>query len=94
MGILIKMGPETGWIFFISAFVILIGGWILVMGGRASRRYMVYRIVPLAGFFGAFGLAGILDSPGGYFGQAGLACAQTAMVMVILHVTIGRHLRG
>jgi hypothetical protein len=88
------MGHETGWIFFISAFVILVAGYLMVIGGRASRRYMVYRIVPLAGFFGAFGLAGIVDGPGGYFGQAGLACAQTAFVMVMLHLVIGRHLRS
>ncbi|HLY26257.1 MAG TPA: hypothetical protein VKQ72_07950, partial [Aggregatilineales bacterium] len=77
----------------ISAFVILIAGVILVSSKRTTRRYMVYRIVPLAGFFGAFGLAGLMDGPGGYFGQAGLACVQTIGIMLILHVLVGRHLR-
>ncbi len=88
------MGHETGLVFFISALVILIAGLVLAAGKRVSRRYLIYRVVPLAGFFGAFGLAGLFDTGGGYTGQAALACAQTAAVMVILHVMIGRHLRG
>lgn len=88
------MGSETGLVFFISAIVILVAGLLLVAGRRVSRRYLVYRVVPMAGFFGAFGLAMISDSPGGFLGQAALACGQTAVVMVLLHVIVGRHLRG
>jgi hypothetical protein len=88
------MDKETGLIFFISAVVILVAGVVLVAGKRISRRYMVYRVVPMAGFFGAFGLAGLAGLPGGFTGQAGLACVQTAIIMVILHVFIGQRLRG
>ena len=88
------MGRDTGLVFFISGLVILIAGYVMVMNRRASRRYMVYRVVPMAGFFGAFGL-GILANPAGApLGQALIAAGQTAVVLVILHVLIGRHLRG
>lgn len=88
------MGRETGLVFAIAGVVILIAGYFLVMQRRASRRYMVYRVVPMAGFFGAFGL-GILANPAGNpVTQALVAFAQTAVVMLILHVFIGRHLRG
>ena len=88
------MGHDTGLVFFISACVILVAGVVMVAGKRVSRRYMVYRIVPLAGFFGAFGLAVLVDSPGGYFGQAALACAQTGAIVLLLHILVGRHLKG
>jgi hypothetical protein len=88
------MGHETGLVFFISALVILIAGVVMAAGKRVSRRYLIYRVVPLAGFFGAFGLAGLFDTGGGFAGQAALAGAQTAAIMVILHVMVGRHLRG
>ena len=89
-----NLGHETGLVFFISAFVILVAGLVLVAGKLISRRYLIYRVVPLAGFFGAFGLAGLFDVGGGFTGQVALACAQTAAIMVILHIMIGRHLRG
>jgi hypothetical protein len=89
-----NMDHSTGLVFFISAFVILSAGLVMVAGKRVSRRYLVYRIVPLAGFFGAFGLAALVDSPGGYFGQAALACVQTGAILVILHLLVGRHLKG
>jgi hypothetical protein len=87
------MGTESGLVFFISAVVILIMGVVLVAGKRVTRRYMVYRIVPLAGFFGAFGLAMLVGIPGGVPAQAGLACVQTFLVLLFLHITIGRRLR-
>jgi hypothetical protein len=83
----------TGLVFFISAIVMLLSGLALVYSKRATHWYMVYRIVPLAGFFGAFGLAIISGLPGGVFAQAGIAGAQTLVIMIILHVFIGRHLR-
>ena len=88
------MGHDTGLIFFISACVILVAGVVMVAGNRVSRRYMVYRVVPLAGFFGAFGLAALVDSPGGYFGQAALACVQTGVILLLLHTLVGRRLRS
>ncbi len=88
------MDRETGIVFFISGIVVLIAGYVMVMGRRASRRYMVYRVVPVAGFFGAFGL-GILANPSSnLLTQVLIALAQTVAVMVILHVLIGRHLRS
>jgi hypothetical protein len=88
------VGTQNGVIFFLSAVVILIAGFVMVIGKRVSRRYMVYRIVPLSGFFGAFGLAIIANIPGGIFVQAGLACLQTFLVLAMLHIAIGRYLRG
>ena len=88
------MNRETGIVFFLSGIVILVAGYFLVMGRRASRRYMIYRVVPMAGFFGALGL-GILTNPtSNLLTQALLAAAQTIAVMVILHVLVGRRLRG
>ncbi len=85
---------ETGIIFFVSAIVLLIAGLLLVRGKRVSRRYLIYRVVPLSGFFGAYGLE-ILTNPsvpmGTHLFFAGL---QTVVVMVFLHVLVGRHLRG
>ena len=88
------MGRETGLVFFVSALVILAAGLIMVSSKRVTRRYLIYRIVPLAGFFGAFGLAGLSDLPGGTVGQAAIAAAQTFVIMLILHVAVGRHLRS
>ncbi len=88
------MGTENGIIFFASGLVILIVGLVLVAGRRISRRYLVYRIVPLSGFFGAFGLAILADPAGSVPQQALLAGAQTFAIMMILHVFVGRHLRG
>ncbi|GEM_PF-5621770 len=88
------MGREAGLVLFMSSLVILIAGYALVMNRRASRRYMVYRVVPMAGFFGAFGL-GILANPAGDpLAQALIAAGQTAVILLLLHVFIGRHLRG
>ncbi len=88
------MDRETGIVFFVSGLVILVAGYVLVMGRRASRRYMIYRVVPMAGFFGAFGL-GILANPNStMLTQALIAAAQTVAIVVILHVLIGRRLRG
>jgi len=88
------MTSETGLIFFLSALVILVAGLVLVWAKRASMRYLIYRVVPLSGFFGAFGLAGLFSIPGGIMAQAGLAAAQTFVILLILHVFIGRHLRA
>jgi hypothetical protein len=88
------MDRETGLVFFLSGIVILIAGYFLVIRERASRRYMVYRVVPMAGFFGALGL-GILTNPtSNLLTQALIAAAQTIAVVVILHVLAGRRLRG
>jgi hypothetical protein len=88
------VGREAGLVFFISGLVILVAGYALVMSRRASRRYMVYRVVPMAGFFGALGL-GILANPAGDpVTQALIAAGQTAVILLLLHVFIGRHLRG
>ncbi len=88
------MGREAGLVFFISGVIILVAGYILVTNRRASRRYMVYRVVPMAGFFGAFGL-GILANPAGDpLAQALIAFGQTLVVVLLLHVFIGRHLGG
>jgi hypothetical protein len=88
------MDRETGIVFFVSGVVILIAGYFLVMRRRASRRYMIYRVVPMAGFFGALGL-GILTNPNSnLLTQALIAAAQTVAIVVILHVLIGRRLRG
>ncbi len=88
------MGRETGMVFFVSGLVILVAGYLLVVNRRASRRYMVYRVVPMAGFFGAFGL-GILANPAGDpLAQALIAFGQTLVVVLLLHVFIGRRLRG
>jgi hypothetical protein len=88
------MGTENGIIFFASGVVILIAGIVLVGGKRITRRYLVYRIVPLAGFFGAFGLAELFDPAGSLISHAALAGAQTFAIMLLLHVFVGRHLRG
>lgn len=88
------MSTETGLIFFISALVILVAGLMLVAVKRASMRYLIYRVVPLSGFFGAFGLAGLSNIPGGVMAQAGLAGVQTFVILLLLHVLIGRHLRS
>ena len=88
------MDRETGIVFFLSGLVILIGGTVIVVAQKVSRRYMVYRVVPMAGFFGAFGLAILIDPAGRWLDQAALAALQTAAVMLILHVFIGRRLRG
>ena len=88
------MDRETGLVFFVSGLVILVGGYFLVMRRRASRRYMVYRVVPMAGFFGALGL-GILANPtSNLLTQALIAAAQTIVIMVILHALIGQRLRS
>ncbi len=88
------MDHETGIVFFVSGVVILIAGYFVVVGRRASRRYMIYRVVPMAGFFGALGL-GILANPNSsLLTQALIAAAQTIAIVVILHVLVGRHLRG
>lgn len=91
---------ELGIILFISALVLLVAGYLIVASRvgsrRVSLRYLIYRVVPMSGFFGAFGL-GLLsnpNAPGGITYLALLAAAQTAVIMVILHVFIGRHLRG
>ncbi len=87
------MDRETGIVFFLSGLVILIGGYAIVVAQKVSRRYMVYRVVPMAGFFGAFGLAILMNPAGRWLNQAALAALQTAAVMLILHVFIGRRLR-
>ncbi len=88
------MDRETGIVFFLSGLVILIAGYFIVINRRTSRRYMIYRVVPMAGFFGALGL-GILANPSSnLLTQALIAAAQTIVIMVILHVLIGRRLRG
>ena len=88
------MDRETGIVFFVSGVVILIAGYFLVIGRHASRRYMIYRVVPMAGFFGAFGL-GILANPNSnLLTQALIAAAQTIAIVVILHVLLGRRLNG
>jgi hypothetical protein len=85
---------ETGIVFFASAVVLLVVGLILVGGRQVSRRYLIYRVVPLSGFFGAFGL-GILTNPGASLAaQIFFAGLQTLVVLVFLHLFIGRHLRG
>jgi hypothetical protein len=88
------MDRETGIVFFLSGLVILIAGYFIVINRRTSGRYMIYRVVPMAGFFGALGL-GILANPSSnLLTQALIAAAQTIVIMVILHVLIGRRLRG
>jgi hypothetical protein len=91
---------EVGIILFVSALVLLVGGYLVVSSRaanrRASLRYLIYRVVPMSGFFGALGL-GLLsnpNAPGGIPYLALLAAAQTFVILVILHVFIGRHLRG
>jgi hypothetical protein len=90
---------ELGIVLFISALVLLVAGYLIVSSRVGSRRaslgYLIYRVVPMSGFFGAFGL-GLLsnpNAPGGITYLALLAAAQTAVIMVILHVFIGHHLR-
>ncbi len=87
------MDRETGIVFFVSGLVILIGGYLIVAAQRASRRYLIYRVVPMAGFFGAFGLAIFFYPSWRWLDQAAMAAVQTIAVMILLHVFIGRHLR-
>ena len=87
------MDRETGLVFFVSGLVILIGGYLIVAAQRASRRYLIYRVVPMAGFFGAFGLAIFVYPSGRWLDQAAVAALQTVAVMILLHLFIGRHLR-
>src|SRR2546430_4500765 len=75
---MIRRPPRSTLFPYTTLFRSLIAGLILAAGKRVTRRYLIYRVVPLAGFFGAFGLAGLFDTGGGFTGEAAVGCSPTA----------------